>query len=133
MRWPISLASASISCMVRLLAMPPNTVCGTCTPTVAQTSFTTVSSVMSGRLVRSRFQRHAHQRLAVQVADRLLAGVRGDVVADLVGGHLLELALAAGLLQRLVIFLKDRVARAQRLQLLRQLRVRRVALALLDI
>src|SRR6187455_1988599 len=112
MRWPISLASDTISCIVRLLAMPPNTVDGTATPTVAQTSRTTASIVMSGRLVGSRFQCHAHQRLAVQVADRLLAGVRGDVVADLVGGHLLELALAAGLLQRLVIFLKDRVTRA---------------------
>src|SRR6187399_3336193 len=133
MRWPISLASASISCMVRLLAMPPNTVCGTCTPTVAQTSFTTVSSVMSGRLVRSRFQRHAHQRLAVQVADRLLAGVRGDVVADLVGGHLLELTLAAALLERLVVLFEHGVARTQRLQLLDQLRVRGVGLALIDI
>src|SRR6187401_3115215 len=116
MRCAISLASASISCIVRLLAMPPNTVDGTCTPTVAQTSFTTVSSVMSGRLVRSRFQRHAHQRLA-----------------DLVGGHLLELTLAAALLERLVVLFEHGVARTQRLQLLDQLRVRGVGLALIDI
>src|SRR5262245_34598030 len=96
MRCAISLASASISCMVRLVVMPENTDCGTSTPTTAQTSLTTLSSVIVSlrNLVGLRSHRHADQRLAVDVALHLVAGVALDVVADLVGGHISEFALA---------------------------------------
>src|SRR6187455_1601109 len=126
MRCAISLASATISCIVRLELMPPNTVVGTMTPTAAQTSRVTVSRVMSRRLVWPHVERHAHQRLAVQAADRRLAGLGGDELADLVEVHVLELSLAAGPLQRLVVLRERHVLGAQRLQLGLQLGSRRV-------
>src|SRR6188768_1985210 len=126
MRCAISSASATISCMVRLACRLPNTVVGSATPTAAQTSRTTVNRVMSRRLVRPRVERHAHQRLAVQAADRRLAGLGGDELADLVEVHVLELALAAGPLQRLVVLRERHVLGAQRLQLGLQLGSRRV-------
>src|SRR6188768_2950988 len=103
MRWPISLANDTISCIVRLVFSPPNTEPGSATPTAAQTSRTTVNRVMLSRLIGPCVERHAHQRLAVQAADRRLAGLGGDVLAHLVEVHVLELAFAAGLLQRLVV------------------------------
>src|SRR6188768_4197550 len=126
MRWAISSASATISCMVRLAVRLVNTDDGSATPTAAQTSRTTASSVMSRRLVRPCVERHPHQCLAVQAADRRLPGLGGDEIADLVKVHVLELALAAGLLQRLVVLRERHILRPQRLQLGLQLRRRGV-------
>src|SRR6187551_1575559 len=96
MRCAISLAVDSISCMVLLPVMLENTDWGRVTPTAAQTPLTTDNRVMSGYLFRSAVHRHADQRFLVHAADvahRRLAGVRRDVLAELVERHLLELIL----------------------------------------
>src|SRR3954462_15133579 len=90
----ISLASVSISVIVRLPAMLENTDVGTVTPTVAQTSLTTDSSVMSGRLLGC-VHRHTFEGLAGHGALRSAAGVGGDVFAQRLVGHVLELGLLA--------------------------------------
>src|SRR4029077_17636245 len=95
MRCAISLASDNISCMVRLPVRLENTLCGIKTPTAAQTSFTTDNSVMSCCLAGATFHRHANQVLFVQASHRRLAGVGGDVFAELDEIHLLEFTLEA--------------------------------------
>src|SRR6187399_1267510 len=130
MRCAISLASDNSSCMVLLPVMLENTDWGRVTPTAAQTSLTTDNRVMSGYLFRSAIHRHADQRFLVHVgyiAHRRLAGVRRDVLAELVERHLLELILGAlrAVLLCLQILLEDGVARLQRLQLRHHLHVRR--------
>src|SRR6476620_5612558 len=107
MRCAISLASASISCMVLLPVRLENTDCGCRTPTTAQTSRTTDNRVISRSLVWSTLVRHAYQRLAVQRAVRRLPGIGRDVLAELVQLHALELAVGvrlAGLLGGVVFF-----------------------------
>src|SRR6478752_5684313 len=93
MRCAISLASASISCMVRLAVMLENTEVGITTPTAEQTSLTTVNNVMLRYLARPSLYRHAHQGLVADISLRSLAGVGVDELAKLRVRHVLELVL----------------------------------------
>src|SRR6187455_574130 len=120
MRCAISLASVTISLMVRLSMVLLNTLVGSRTPTTAQTSLTVESMVTSSSLVRSSLLCHSHQCLAGVGAVRSLPGVGGDVVAQLLQPHAVELTVCFVVKQlRFVgeILLENRVAGAQRFQL----------------
>src|SRR4029077_18893160 len=127
MRCAISLASDSISCMVRLPAILVTIAVGTRTPTLAQTSLMTDSSVMSCHLLWPRVSGHPHKHLTRQRAARRLPGIGRDVLAQLLQRHLIELGGLAPLDLGLEhgVLLQDPVARLQRLQFGLQLLGRR--------
>src|SRR5262245_5445412 len=138
MRCAISLASAAISCIVRLLVMPENTLCGCKTPTTAQTSWTTVNSVMSSPVwQRPRWRRlhcHSLQRLATRLPLRRASGIGSDKLAQLLIAHFFKLGIRTrpGGLERNQIILEHAVAGAQRLELGLHMLVGHVGLGVLD-